>query len=186
MISQRAGERESLSSFMDGEMDPDGVDAILRACRTGAGLREDWAIYHCIGDVLRSGDMGGHSERLAAKFAEQLSREPHLMVTRPLAAARTSVSRTASFAAALAGVAAVALVALPLWNGSADRALQAGAKTDPASVVTAAAPPVAPVTPVAVPQVSREFLAAHRQYSGGLVMQGVVGQVRSVALEPGR
>ena len=186
MISQLAGERESLSSLMDGEMDPDGVDAILRACRTGAGLREDWGIYHCIGDVLRSSDMGGHSERLAANVAEHLSREPHLMVTRPLAAARISVSRTASFAAALAGVAAVALVALPLWNGSADRALQAGAKTDPAPVVTAAVPPVAPVAPVAVPQVSREFLAAHRQYSGGLVMQGVVGQVRNVALEPGR
>jgi sigma-E factor negative regulatory protein RseA len=183
MTNLQSGERELLSSFMDGEMEAARVDAVVRSCRTGAELRDDWMIYHCIGDVLRSDDMGGHSTRLASSVSARLAEEPFLMIVRRRPAAHFPMRRIASFAAALAGVAAVAFLALPRWNGPADRLAQG---TAPASV-TVAAPVALPAAVTAVaPLVSREFLAAHRQYSGGLAMQGVAGQLRNVALESNR
>jgi hypothetical protein len=145
-------------------------------------LRDDWMIYHCIGDVLRSDDMGGHSSRLASSVSARLAEEPFLMTVRRRPATHFPMRRAASFAAALAGVAAVAFVALPRGNGPTDRLAQ----VVPAGV-SVAAPVALPadVTPVA-PLVSREYLAAHRQYSGGLAMQGVAGQLRNVALEASR
>lgn len=95
--------------------------------------------------------------------------------------------RLASMAAAVAGVAVVAYIALPRWNGSDEKIAQetgsGGQKVvAPVTRVVTASPPVSAAAPV----VSSEFLAAHRQYSGGIAMQGMVGQVRNVSLEAAR
>lgn len=187
MSIPQAPEREALSSFMDGEMEPDSVDALVKACCQGIELREEWTVYHCIGDVLRSEDMGAHSSKLAQVVSARLADEPFLLASPRRAATHASMRRLASMAAAVAGVAVVAYVALPHWNGGDEKLAQAarsssqktGASIPGATVANSVAPAPAPV-------VSSEFLAAHRQYSGGIAMQGMVGQMRNVALETGR
>ena len=182
-----APERESLSSFMDGEIEPEHVDALVKACCQGGELREDWTVYHCIGDVLRSGDMGGHSSRLAEAVSARLAEEPFIVAMPRRPARYASMRRMASMAAAVAGVAVVAFVALPHWSGSGEKLTQkpvAGSQQADATPSGAGARPSP--GPVAAPVVSSEFLAAHRQYSGGIAMQGMVGQVRNVALESSR
>ena len=182
-----APERESLSSFMDGEIAPEHVDALVKACCQGDDLREDWTVYHCIGDVLRSGDMGGHSSRLAEAVSARLAEEPFIVAKPQRPATYASMRRVASMAAAVAGVAVVAYVAQSRWSGGDERHAQTTIASGQQGVVSpnGGGSGFSP-GPVAAPVVSSEFLAAHRQYSGGIAMQGMVGQVRNVALESSR
>ena len=183
----QAPEKEALSSFMDGEMEPERVDALVKACCHGIELREEWAVYHCIGDVLRSEDMGVHSSKLARAVSARLADEPFLIAARRRPAMHTSMRRLASMAAAVVGVVVVAYVALPRWNDGDEKLAQAARSTSQKAAASIPGANVAnSVAPVAGPVVSSEFLAAHRQYSGGIAMQGMVGQVRNVALETGR
>ena len=183
MSIPQAPEREALSSFMDGEIEPERVDALVKACCQGIELKEEWTVYHCIGDVLRSEDMGGHSSKLAQVVSARLADEPFLLATPRRPATHASMRRVASMAAAVAGVAVVAYVALPRWNGGDEKLAQAAQSTGQKSGASTFG---APVANSVAPVVSSEFLAAHRQYSGGIAMQGMVGQVRNVALETGR
>ncbi len=187
MSIPQAPQREALSSFMDGEMEPERVDAFVKACGQGMELRQEWAVYHCIGDVLRSEDMGAHSNRLSQVVSARLADEPFLLASPRRPAAHASMRRVASMAAAVAGVAVVAYIALPRWNGGSEKLAQdagsGGQKVvAPVAKVGTATSPVSAAAPV----VSSEFLAAHRQYSGGIAMQGMVGQVRNVSLEAAR
>lgn len=183
MSSPQGPGREELSSFMDGEMESDRIDELVSACCKAGELREDWTVYHCIGDVLRSEDMAIHSGRLASAISTRLADEPFVVAVPRRPAAHVSIRRAASLAAAVAGVAVVTYIAQTRWNGADGNAPQLAGATAPA---ISTAPAVPPVAAVAAPAVSREFLAAHRQYSGGIAMQGMVGQVRNVALESGR
>jgi len=182
--------REALSAFMDGEIEPAHVDQVVAACRPAGDMREDWTLYHCIGDVLRSADMAAHSSALTLAVSARLAAEPPILAAPRRATSHVSARLAASMAAAVAGVAVVAYIALPRWGGAvpdpaplAVAPVEATGSTLPKASKPAA---VAPVATAAVPAVSHEFLAAHRQFSGGIAMQGMVGQLRSVALEAGR
>ncbi|MBL8383904.1 MAG: sigma-E factor negative regulatory protein [Burkholderiales bacterium] len=185
-------ERERLSAFMDGESDSSDTVAMIGACRAQVALREDWAAYHCIGDVLRSQEMGCHSARLYATVAERLADEPHHLPARSVAGGSRLARRAGSIAAGLAAIAAVAFVALPQWR-DADQPIAAALQPAATGVQRpagqapdlAVADPVAGPGPAVIPPVAREYIAAHRQYSAGLAMQGVVGRVRNVAYESG-
>jgi sigma-E factor negative regulatory protein RseA len=134
--------------------------------------------------------MAAHSSKLAIAVSARLADEPFILATprRPLA--HVSIRRAASLAAAVAGVAVVGFVALQQLSVTNGSTTQIAGAVNPSVPASASRPPPAgaysPVPPVAAPVVSREFLAAHRQYSGGIAMQGMVGQVRNVALETGR
>lgn len=190
MSTHQSSGREALSCFMDGEIEPAHVDEVVTACRPAGDLREDWTLYHCIGDVLRSADMAAHSSALAQAVSARLAAEPPILAAQRRPAFLFSTRLAASMAAAVAGVAVVAYIALPRWGGSvADPPSLAVAPVEAAfaTLPNASKPAaVAPVATAAVPAVSPEFLVAHRQFSGGIAMQGMVGQVRSVALEAGR
>jgi sigma-E factor negative regulatory protein RseA len=161
MANGNSAARERLSAFMDGELDDAQCEDALRSCRAGDELADDWDVYHCIGDVMRSSDMAAHSGRLAAAVSARLVQEPHLLAPRP-AAGRPARQRfrLASAAAAAAAVGAVTLLVLPQWTAQREQVAVAP--------VAAQAGPVS--TPAPAP-VSREYLAAHRQYAGGLMMR---------------
>lgn len=185
MLKDEFGDRERLSEFMDGEAEALTQADVVRSCRSRDDLREDWVVFHCIGDVLRSPDLACDSGKLRSRIVEAVRAEPPwIAASAPQRGAR-SPGRFASIAAGFAAVAAVALVALPLWRAQGDLVAQRA----PAATATAAGPASA-VAPAADPPavsapVSREYVAAHRQYSGGLAMQGLVGRVRNVAYESG-
>ena len=61
--------REQISALVDGELADSHIDVALAALRQESG-QADWAVYHQIGDVLRSDDM---AITLSAGFAERMS-----------------------------------------------------------------------------------------------------------------
>ena len=180
--------KELLSAWMDGELASRDAATCLRSCKSDAALTNDWAIYHCIGDVLRSEGSACHSPRLTAAIVRRLDAEPHVLAP---AHARTGTAyreasrwRTpAAVAASLAAIAVVAGVAIPEWTMQRQ---QLASRPVPASIERVVEIP-APAQPAIIPaRLSSQYLAAHVQYSGGLAMQGVVNQVRSVAAESGK
>lgn len=182
------GERESLSAFMDGELPENDADVILAACREHENLSADWSVYHCIGDVLRSSDMAGHSTRLGTAVGERLRDEPHFLT--PVAPGGHSghpLLRPLSAVAAMAAVAAVGIVAYPQVAGRGEVAVARAPVAAPAAVVVVANPAPVPARPLVAPAVSIEYVAAHRQYSGGPGLRGsLAAQAQTIAFESGR
>jgi len=66
---------EKISVLLDGEIDDAEMDAVLANLLTEEG-KEAWAMYHQVGDVLRSEDLAmpmsrDFSTRFAARFADE-------------------------------------------------------------------------------------------------------------------
>ena len=184
MKQQMSAEHERLSALIDGELAASEAGEMLTACRNRARLSDDWSVYHCIGDVLRSDDMACHSGALASKLAARLALEPHLLAAQPIpASALPSRWRhpTASLAAAVAAVAAVAWLALPQL-----RTVEHQVAAVPA--VPAAVPAAGLVASIAqpAPRVANGYVEAHRQYSSSVAAQTGLGLVQSVTFESGR
>ena len=184
--SQSAEESASLSAYMDGELPVEYRDGLLADIKSDGSLRAQWSLYHCIGDVLRSEDMACHSASFLQKFSARIEAEPFLFapeVAKTFAAQQaTGRSAWRMPAAIAAGVAAIvvtgAAVILPL--------------RDEGVVQSAAAPAAVPAPPAAlalagadtgVRPVSNEYLIAHRHYSNGLAIQGVVSHVRTAGYD---
>jgi sigma-E factor negative regulatory protein RseA len=101
--------REQISAFADGELADEQVDALLAALRKEDG-RDDWGLYHQIGDVLRSDDMDVKlSSGFSARMAERLALEPTIIAP----AATTDLKAAAPAVAALAAGRAPRRWALP-------------------------------------------------------------------------
>jgi sigma-E factor negative regulatory protein RseA len=149
---------------MDGELDAARAEDVLKSCRNEGEMAGDWDVYHCIGDVLRSSDMAAHIGGLATAVGTRLAIEPYPLVSRPSSSRPARMLfRGASIAAAASAVGAVAFLVLPQWTAQREQVASA-----PPAVAVA---PVVPTPNAAIPAVapvSREYLAAHRQYAGGL------------------
>lgn len=180
MTQHLAAEGERLSALIDGELTAPETGKMLAACQAHPWLSDDWTVYHCIGDVLRSDDMGCHSAALANKLAARLALEPHLLGASPPAADADSVRwrRPASLAAAVAAVAAVAWLALPQLRPAQEQiaAVPAGI---PAAVLAAPLPQPAP-------RVANGYVEAHRQYSSSVAAYRGGGLVQNVTFDSGR
>lgn len=207
----------ALSMYMDGELPVEQRDRLLQSLKSDAASRDDWLVFHCIGDALRSEDAVPLTDGFGSRFKAHLADEPFLFVpevSKAFAVQRfTAVQRWRLPVAAAASVAAVVtagLLVLPQRDAgqTASAPVQApvAAVASPispqsaAQVVVAAAPPAtaalaAPVavlpgpgSPAALPDpalrsVSNEYLMAHRHYSAGLAMRGVVSHVRTAGYD---
>lgn len=174
MPHNRADEGERLSAFMDGELGETDACGVIVACGSKVKLSQDWGIYHCIGDVLRSPEMACHSGRLTESVAARLSGEAHLLApaVRPVARGARRLWIRPAAAAAVAVVGLLMLGVYPQWT--VQRVQEA--VVPPASKVAIVPAEVGPAVPNA-------YVDAHREYSVGLGMRGAVGAVRSVAFD---
>jgi sigma-E factor negative regulatory protein RseA len=175
---------ETLSAYMDGELPAGQRDGLLRAIQAGGTVRNDWCVYHCIGDVLRSDDTAYLSPDFDDRFRLRLEQEPFLFApevakafaarhARPAGRWRMPVSIAAGIAAVMV-VGAVVVVQRPIEAPQT-------AMAPPAAI-----PQLPPQTPSADPSVrpvSNEYLMAHRNYSAGLAMRGVVSHVRTAGYD---
>lgn len=181
MTQHLAAERERLSALIDGELVAPETGDMLAACRTRPQLAGDWSVYHCIGDVLRSDELGGcHSATFASKFGARLTLEPYLLGA-PLANADAHSSRwrrPASLAAAVAAVAAVAWLALPQLRSAQDQIVAVPASVSAAALTTS--------LPQPAPRVANGYVEAHRQYSSSVAAHRGSGVVQSVTFDSGR
>lgn len=72
--NEKSGEK--ISALADGEITDEQLDLVLAALKKDAACA-DWALYHQIGDVLRSSDMAlNMSSDFSSRFAARLEAEP--------------------------------------------------------------------------------------------------------------
>ena len=185
--------QESLSAFIDGELAMPQQEELMRAIRAGNAVQADWCTYHCIGDVLRSDETAFLSPTFEQRFKARLEQEPHLLALEAAtiihgASGESSPRRwrmPVSYAAGIAAIALVGFVAVGQRTIEMPQSAQVAAVPQVGSVpITAPTQPtqVSPAEPAAGP-VSSEYLQAHRNYSAGLAMRGVVSHVRTVGHE---
>lgn len=77
--------RRQVSELVDGELEPQDLRALLAELNAPApnALRDDWDLYHRIGDCLRSEQMASEmSEGFSRRFAERLANEPTVLAPR--------------------------------------------------------------------------------------------------------
>lgn len=109
-------DRETVSALMDGQVRGADLSAALRDMDTDEA-REDWLVYHLVGDVLRSTDLarGRHDLALAGQVRQRLGAQP---AQQPAPVAALDTGRPAAndgvfrwkLVAGLASLAAVAAV----------------------------------------------------------------------------
>ena len=213
-----AAAREIMSVYMDGELPVEQRDGLLQHVKTGASARADWAVYHCIGDVLRSNDTSYVSPVFAQQLRSRLDAEPFLFTSEVAKAYAvqqmwlSSAWRTpVALVAGMAAVLAVGVMVFPLRGVDSQLPQTAqipqtpliqsiqSPKSGPDSREMAANERVVPSlqsAPVAASVVasttaldggsrvvSNEYLMAHRNYSTGLAMRGVVSHVRTAGYD---
>jgi sigma-E factor negative regulatory protein RseA len=160
--------KETLSAWMDSELDGHQAAALLPQLKREPELRRDWDCYHLIGDALR----GVHGPDLCARICARLDAEPTVLAPQRRGKAEKLRWTALSLAASVAAAAFVGWMAL--------------SGTQPDAVQIAAVPAPA-VLPVAVPagDAINDYLLAHQRYSPSNAMQGVAPYVRTVAEERG-
>ena len=89
--------KEQVSALMDGQLGDAECDGCLRRLKDDDELRDDWAVYHLIGDALR----GTSARGMPAAFAERLSAEPTVLA--PRAAPAPSVGASPGLVRAVRG-----------------------------------------------------------------------------------
>ena len=200
----RQAQRQALSAMLDG----DALDAerACRAWREEAQSRDDWYVYHVIGEVMRSDETVSapqHDAQFLGRLRERLVQEP--VVLAPAAAAsavRTTWARRAWAAPvavaagflAVVGVVVVAGVGVP-QGASLDRSARAEGLLISSGVASlqsvnaaASAAPAAAGDGVLIrdAELDRD-LAAHKQYSSTSALAVPGGAVRNAAATaPGR
>ena len=70
--------KQQLSAFIDGEILPDEAPHLVTAVRAGGEVRQSWANYHLIGDVMR-GDQP-LSNDFTARIMQALEAEPTILL----------------------------------------------------------------------------------------------------------
>jgi sigma-E factor negative regulatory protein RseA len=107
--------QERISVFADGETSDEQLDVALAELRSEDG-KADWALYHQIGDLLRSDEMAMPlSAGFHAGMAARLAAEPALIAPAALrvTARKSGVRRLALPGVLAAAAAAVAFVGTP-------------------------------------------------------------------------
>ncbi len=83
MMNRQQPVRQQISELADGELDLRQMDGLLvqLTASTPNALRDDWDIYHLIGDCLRSEQLAEElSADFSKKFSERLQSEPTLLI----------------------------------------------------------------------------------------------------------
>lgn len=167
--------REQISAFADGELAEQHVDVALAAMRKQDG-RDDWELYHQIGDLLRSDDMDVKlSSGFAARMAARLEMEPTIVAPAPsdhspttAASVRRPFKRWAMPGmVAAAAMATVAFITTPQLM-VATKSEPSGANTPAVAAADAQVAVVSDHAPEGVvlrdPRID-EYLLAHQRFS---------------------
>lgn len=155
--------REDISSLMDGECEAGRAGGLIERVGRDEAARDEWATYHCIGDVLR-GDavrMDGIQRRIFARLAE----EPTVLAPR----ARSAIFAPGrSVRVGMAVAASVATISVVVWMARQEVNTPAPvAQTAPTQSVAQALVQPAELASVASIQPANvnEYLQAHEEFS---------------------
>jgi sigma-E factor negative regulatory protein RseA len=77
-----------LSALADGQASADETKALCRAWNDKGSARQDWHLYHLIGDTLRSAELArspDHDQKFLERLSERLKLEPVVLAPHPAA-----------------------------------------------------------------------------------------------------
>jgi sigma-E factor negative regulatory protein RseA len=169
--------------MMDGELSAEDAAGIIRKFEATNDLREQWAVYHLISDVLEHSEVRpiDVSQRVSARLAA----EPHTPAGPAVTVLRPKAKRKPVAYAAAASIAAVFAAGwMSLQTTQAPHQQQNLADSGPAPANAIPAIPVIPVTSpasAAPPVQMNDYLLAHREFSPSTAMHGVAPYTRTVA-----
>jgi sigma-E factor negative regulatory protein RseA len=152
---------KDISLFVDGELDQESIDMILKKIKNDEELQHKWFAYHLIGDTLR--ETHHVSPEFCQRFSALLAKEPiHISPRRRFTNIKVI---SASIAASVAAIAMVTTVMLNIYKVDSVTALW----SKPAEIKL-----------VNVPN-DQEYLMAHQEFSSSTVVQGVAPYARTVS-----
>jgi len=196
--------KNKISALMDGELDNVDIADTIAQIKKTEDLRDDWAIYHLIGDTLR------HSVAVPIDITSQVSKKlaaeptvlaPHLPTEHKGKVFAFSVA--ASMVTAVAAVVWMSVQTMdrPLESIADKSALQASAQVGPTvisapsalartktisdkPVLQAAVKEEPAIIPAPVPttsQINDYFLLVHGEFSPRAAMYGVAPYIHTVS-----
>ena len=112
--------KDQVSALMDGELDDIEARIVFERFKQDALARDEWEIYHLIGDSLRQTPVW--DDGFSKRFAEKLAAEPTVLAPHRRPALRRPVIAL-SAAASLAAVSLVAWTAFQLNQPDASTAI---------------------------------------------------------------
>lgn len=211
-MDERMKQRGQVSALVDGQLDGAELDAALQEAAGDEDALATWHVYHVVGDVLRSRDLGacGHDRAFVARLSARLqaesatlSRSPRWVDTSELIAGEDRItlanpeidpekSRVAANDSSfrwklVAGFASLAAVMAVGWNavgflGGAAPEARLAQVPSVPAVVEASAGAPGPMVMVRDPRLD-ELLAAHRQFGGLSALQNPSGFLRNATFE---
>ena len=166
---------ETLSSLMDGELDPEQAAALIAALCADDELRAEWIAFHLAGDALRSTEVASaHSSSFCVSVAAAIAREPAIVAPRLWMKRGAPLRRYILPGLAVAASAAViSFVAVPLLrNANTPAPVQAAAVLPPSAAVATLEHPDElaarrAAATVANARALQAYLAAHRELTTG-------------------
>lgn len=178
---------ERISVFADGETSDEQLDIALAELRN-EDAKSTWALYHQIGDVLRSDDMSiPLSAGFSAGMAARLAAEPALVAPAIAAKARKSgVRRIALPGVLAAAAAAVAFVGTPQLMVAMQEAPAIAAVSDSGVARTALGASAGRSGAVMRDQGIDEYLMAHQRFSPSVYSSAQYARSATFANESGK
>ena len=157
--------KQEISVLMDGELFEDEAESLLDNIKRGAGVPNDWEIYHLIGDVLRQPE---HIHcGLSAKVRERMQDEPTVLAPRVRAVKQRLRTFALSAAASLSAVGVVAWMSLQISPEVAPQLAMQQTAFRPASMQIKAD--------------ANDYLMAHQEFSPSADMNGGTSYIRTVS-----
>lgn len=186
-------QRQQVSALMDGELSPSEASGLLRSLERDPEQQALWERYHLIGNALRGDAIHADYRCIAQRVHDELAQEPTVLA--PAASRTRRTQRFAPFAGAAlaAGVAFLAVFAVPgLFDPTAD----APGDTQPQTLAALTPPPEPFRLDSQVqrwrgpdPSVERRldrFLVTHQEKSPTSGMTGILPYATVVSYVPGR
>ncbi len=188
--------KNKISALMDGELDNVDIDDTIAKIKKTEDLRNDWAIYHLIGDTLR------HSVAvpidITLQVSKKLAAEPTVLASYLPSEHKGRVFAFSVAASMMAAVAAVVWMSVqtmdrPLESITDKSVLQAAVQSEP-TVIPASVPTLAQTEPITdksvlqaavqseptvipasipVPAQINDYLLVHGEFSPRVSMHGV-------------
>ncbi len=176
--------RQQVSELADGELEPPHIKALLGQLTGPAPntVRDDWDLYHRIGDCLRSEPTAGAlSADFSRRFSERLAAEPTVLAPkRDLLSGRVrgwGVALTAVAAAATGFALSPSLFHLP--SVTAPASLASGPAARPADTPRAAAPVLADASNAVAQRMEPDYISLHQ--SANPLLYGAPALARNAA-----
>lgn len=149
-----------ISAWMDGDTETEMPESLLKLQG-----QETWALYHLIGDTLRTPEISAASTRsLGQRISEQVKNEPEIIARAKPVAASTKKMRIWG-QSVWPGFAMAAAVASVIWVAKPFLLPELSISTEQVAQATQA--PVVSVKEVAFnTPIVNDYVSAHRQISG--------------------